>query len=511
MKRTNQLVLAAAVAVAVLAPPTGSIRTAHADTVEARQSAEVFSAPGEQSWVVTRVRAGKTMTVLQKSGRWLKVRVNGRTGWIPRSVIASDEDDSRETRKTRKRPFVEGRSTRRGSRGSAPRDRVGADVVDEEFIDDEDEPPRRSKRDRDDEERSSRSRRDRDRDDIDDGDDDLDDEGDIGDDDEAQDEADSRSVVVVVADSTRLFAEPSRRSESVAKARSGAQLTVVERDGDWIRVENDSGEEGWVRASDVADGIGYRYKKKSYRVGGGLGYASLAQVFASNSADPLGNYKISSGAAVVALDTSMLYDYSKEYLLGFDLGFRYGRSSPGIRFVDPNTNDAVDIGYTTLDADAGASLGYKLSRKTGMAAYGRLGYHFGKMSINNVGDFTLNPAKLPTETLSGATIGAHLDVPMINAKWAGHAGVDALWPFAKRAQTAGLEDGDVSDTFALWANARVTYDWKPNLKANLGVSYVYSKTNWTGVAQGSMRDHGASAATRKDGSYVVLLGVFRPF
>src|SRR5262245_58656653 len=98
---------------------------ARAETVETRQAGEVYAAPGESSRVVTRVRAGDAMTVLARSGRWLKVRVNGRTGWVTRSVVASETRE--DVRTTRRRPFVEGRSTRRSVRGAAPSDRVGAD------------------------------------------------------------------------------------------------------------------------------------------------------------------------------------------------------------------------------------------------------------------------------------------------------------------------------------------------------------------------------------------------
>src|SRR5690606_9590796 len=118
--------------------------------VEAKRSADVFATPGEQSRVVTRVRAGKEMVVLQTKNRWYKVRVNGRTGWITRTNVRPIELVERAPRAKRRRPFVEGRSTRRGSRGKAPTDRIGADATEEELIEDDDS-------DRDD--RSRRERR----------------------------------------------------------------------------------------------------------------------------------------------------------------------------------------------------------------------------------------------------------------------------------------------------------------------------------------------------------------
>ena len=69
------------------------------------------------------------MTLLGEEGRWLKVRVQGRTGFVPRSKV--DMPDNAEiARNTRRRPFVDGRGTHRGfdsQRG--PDDCVGADAT----------------------------------------------------------------------------------------------------------------------------------------------------------------------------------------------------------------------------------------------------------------------------------------------------------------------------------------------------------------------------------------------
>ena len=71
------------------------------------------------------------MTLLSEEGRWLKVRVQGRTGFVPRSKV--DMPDNAElARNTRRRPFVDGRGTKRGFDSSAgPDDRVGADALGE--------------------------------------------------------------------------------------------------------------------------------------------------------------------------------------------------------------------------------------------------------------------------------------------------------------------------------------------------------------------------------------------
>src|SRR4051812_40385036 len=82
---------------------------AAAERVRTTGSTKVFKRTGEQSAVVTRVSKGTTLQVVATSGRWLKVRVNGRTGWVTRSSVVS-LDAAVLPRNTRRRPFVDGRS-----------------------------------------------------------------------------------------------------------------------------------------------------------------------------------------------------------------------------------------------------------------------------------------------------------------------------------------------------------------------------------------------------------------
>ncbi|HEY8146303.1 MAG TPA: SH3 domain-containing protein, partial [Kofleriaceae bacterium] len=304
--------------------------TADAETVEARNAADVFATPGEQARVVTRVRAGKEMTVLQTKNRWLKVRVNGRTGWITRSNVTTVELSEPAPRAKRRRPFVEGRSTRRGSRGKGPSDRIGADVTgdDDEVEADDDEDDARLKRERKRAriKRKKAQAREADNEVLDEDDDDAlasgeeaddDDDGakadddDDGDDDEDKDKDDDedkepeREYVVVKVASAKIYEEASTKSEPLDSASEGSKLFVVERDGKWIKVEDDNGNEGWVKASKVEDGggdsgPGYKWEKFAKRARANLGYASLTQNFTSNGAtDP--SYKLSSAAAVLAV------------------------------------------------------------------------------------------------------------------------------------------------------------------------------------------------------------------
>jgi len=493
--------------------------------VEAKRSADVFATPGEQSRVVTRVRAGKEMVVLQTKNRWYKVRVNGRTGWITRTNVRPIELVERAPRAKRRRPFVEGRSTRRGSRGKAPTDRIGADATEEELIEDDDS-------DRDDRSRRERRRaalkrkraqaREMGRDDeivedelVEEGldEEELDDEGDL---DEEDDDEPEREVVVVKVASIDLREEPDADSDALSSFSEGDRLYVVERDGGWVMVESDDGDSGWVRAADVeassSSGQGeYRWEKLAIRATAGLGYSTIGQAFISDGTDPRSSYRISAGAAVIGAGGDVLYDYSDKFLIGGDLGYRFYYSSPGIRYT--YQDQATNIGFKIHQLDLGARGGYKISKKSGMAAYARLGYHYERFGVDNVSDFTKNLAYLPTEALQGVTLGGIFEMPRITPKISGRASLDALALLGKRAQTPGLQDGAQSSAFAMWASLFVQYAWQANLKFHGSYQYSYAKTSWSGTAEGSMRPHAtdSTSAQRKDGAHLFMLGVGRSF
>jgi len=517
----------------------GGTAAADNEKVEARQAADVFAAPGEQSRVVTHVRAGKEMTVLQTKNRWLKVRVNGRTGWITRSNVSSVELAEPERPAKRRRPFVEGRSTRRGSRGNAPSDRVGADATDSDdesdASDDDDDATLKKERkrarikrkkaqakerdeevlDEDDqdsldsgEESSSKKSDDDEDDDEEDGDDDK-----SADDDEEEAKKDDREYVVVKVASAKIYEEQSTKSDEVNAASEGSKLFVVERDGKWIKVEDEEGNAGWVKASKVEDGGGspgaYKWEKFAKRARAGLGYESMSQNFTSNgTTDP--SYKLSSAAAVLSLGGDALYDYSPKYLIGGDIGYKLAIASPGIRYAN-DAGDAVNIGFKIHQLDLGVRGGYKLSQDSGMAAYARLGYHYERFGVNNVSDFTKNLAYLPSEILQGPTIGASFEMPKLTQKFAARASLDYLKFLASRKQTVNLEDGSTSTPSALWFTLGTVYDWKPAWKITGDYQFTYAKTAWSGQVDGSMRPQMATSASRKDSSHLLMLGLGHSF
>src|SRR5688572_1403326 len=220
----------------------GTPGVAEAEKVKTNQRTEVYSRPGEASRVVLRLKEGQGMTVLDREGRWLKVRVKGRTGYVPRSKIDEDRAEGIQ-RNTRRRPFVDGRSRERGWAGGAPDDRVGADAVGEDDAD------RGDDRDRDDDDRDARDDDDRDARDDDDRDARDDDDRDARDDEDRDDrddgdsgdDEDDRQTVKVTAKRVALYESPSKRAEEVGTARKGDTFYFVREDGNWVMVENDEG------------------------------------------------------------------------------------------------------------------------------------------------------------------------------------------------------------------------------------------------------------------------------
>jgi len=189
-----------------------------------------------------------------------------------------------------------------------------------------------------------------------------------------------------------------------------------------------------------------------------------------------------------------------------DMSYRYTRANPGIRFVDPVDGNPSNIGVQMHRVDVGLRGGYKLGKATGMAAYVRAGFHYNKFALDDVEDFSINLPKLPSEILSGYTIGVMLDVPRFNPQIAFRLGVDMLVS-GSRVQTEGLEDGKLSDANGIWGVARLDYQWKPTTKITGQYYYSGMTTEWKGIADQSVRDHGALEARRNDVTHAMFVGL----
>ena len=491
---------------------------ATAEKIKTNQRAELFARPGEGSRVILRLKEGQVMTFVEREGRWLKVKVKGRTGYVPRSKIDEDRSD-RISRNTRRRPFVDGRSTERGWAGGAPDDRIGADAVDIEDDEDEDEDDDRGRsRGRDDD-------RDRDRDDDDDDDDDRrssrdddDDDRDRDDEDDDEDDDDRRSRrddeeerdMVRVTKKVSLYERPSKSAERLGTARKGDEFYFVREDGNWTMLETDEGDAVWIKSSAIdrddrgGGGAGERSRasKREMIATGGLGVKLVSQKLKTPMAmndNPPDNYSLGTSAATLQIGGELMYPYGSSYLIGGTLEYAGSKAVPGISY------DGSTTGVTFHDVDLRAMAGYDLKNGKGMVAYARLGYHYENMAIANVGDPTKNTALIPSEVFSAPVIGAALDVTRLTDTLALRVVLDTVVIGGKRKQTRNLEDGSNPKVKGAWLTGCLVYKWKKNMTINGAYELTYMSTNFGPQAANSMRHPvGSGTTTRKDLNHAVI-------
>jgi hypothetical protein len=122
----------------------------------------------------------------------------------------------------------------------------------------------------------------------------------------------------------------------------------------------------------------------------------------------------------------------------------------------------------------------------------------------------VNIARLPSENLSGFTLGGRVDAPRLTETIGANLQGAYLLNGA-REQTVGLEDGQQSSVKAMWATGQLVYQWKPDMKLVGAYRYYYSKTEFAGAAAGSMRTHNATQAQRADAVHTVSVGLGKSF
>jgi hypothetical protein len=471
-------------------------RPAAAEKIKTNQIAKLYSRAGEQSPVILKLKSGQTMTVLAKDGRWIKVRVSGRTGWIPRSKVDLPEEDDEIARNTRRRPFVDGRGTRRGFGGEGgPDDRVGADATGEG---DGDDAPRSSgKVARKDDARPARKSR---------GDDDGDKGSDKGSDDGDETKEATRPTAHV-AKTTDIYNEPSAGSDASFTAGPRTALYVVEEKGKWTFVENDEGDAGYVLTTKLdVDGSAGGPHTRMIDLRGRLGFAQVNQsVRTPGGTSPVpDNYSAGSSSIGIALGAEVLYPYRKRYWLGGELGYAFTTTLfGGIQ----NMNKTIGFSFHNLNLRALA--GYDLENKRGMIAFGRLGYHYDSFQVSNVTDFGQNTARIPSQIIQGPTIGAGLAIPRLTDSLGLQASADLLVIGASLKQTKNLEDGTGPGAKAVYLGSALNYRWKPRIDIQGTLDLGYTSISFDGAAPAtSMRMHtGTSPSSGSDFNVTLAVGV----
>jgi hypothetical protein len=482
-------------------------RPAGAEKVKTNQTAKLYSRAGEQSPVILTVKSGQTMTVLAKDGRWIKVRVSGRTGWIPRSKVDLPNDDEEIARNTRRRPFVDGRGTRRGFGGeSGPDDRIGADATGDgddaprpggkvARNDDGDPPAHKKSRGDDGDARPARKSR---------GDDDA---SSAKDGDDGDDAKEAPRPTAHVAKTTDIYNEPSAGSDASFTAGPRTALYVVEDKGKWTFVENDEGDAGYVLTSKLdIDATAGGPHTRMIDLRGRLGFAQVNQsVSTPGGTSPVpDNYSAGSSSIGIALGGEVLYPYQKRYWFGGELGYAFTTTLfGGIQNKDKT------IGFSFHNFNLRALAGYDLEDKRGMIAFARLGYHYDSFQVANVNDLMQNTARIPSQIIQGPTIGGGLAIPRLTDSLGLQASLDLMVIGASLEQTKNLEDGTGPGAKAVYLGSALNYRWKPKIDIQGTLDIGYTSISFDGAAPAtSMRMHtGTSPSSGSDFNVTLAVGV----
>jgi hypothetical protein len=213
----------------------------------------------------------------------------------------------------------------------------------------------------------------------------------------------------------------------------------------------------------------------------------------------LAGYRLSARAysAGVGLDAVV---YRSGQLLGI-LDGRYAGSvaSPGVQFATGEAGTGY-VPFTTHDIDVGARIGWSFGW---LRATGRAGYHADILHVEKVD----NVGRMPSEVLTGGTIGAALEAPFTGAGWSGRAAIDRLVS-GKRKQTAGLEDGAPASAGASWITLAIGYAVSRSVCAELGYRRAAASSSWSGA---SAREADISSASRTDVVQQLTVGLAQSF
>lgn len=516
-------------------------RTADAEKVKTNQSTKVYAGPGEQKKVLLKVKSGQNMTLLEQEGRWLKVRVQGRTGYVPRSKVDM-ADDGGIARNTRRRPFVDGRSRKRGFGGTGgPEDRVGADAVgsndegeeeeDEEeekpapkkpvkaaakvAVEEEEEPaPKKpvKKAAKVEEAKPKKAAKS-----DDEGEEDASDDEDVVDDEEP--EEDNRPTARV-AKRVSVFEEADNESEEKFVARPNDVLYPVENKGKWTAVENEEGDFGWVETEylEMDGGGGGAPGSRTIAVGARLGLMLIQQGMRTTGSPNLkvpDNYNIGTSSVTLSLGGVFTMPFKQKYIIGAEATYDYSNTVGGGVTYDPDGAQmpmpAVVTGLAIHNINVRGMFGKDFKRKSGMAVFGRLGYRYQSYLVADYSDETKNPAKIPQEVVKAPTLGIAFVMPRLTQKIGLQVALDAILLGASLSQTKGLEDGSAPTLKAVTFNTGVAYKWKPKLDLQATYDLRYMGIDFGPPLVSSTRGHMGNNVTRVDFFHMVTFGVLRPF
>jgi uncharacterized protein YgiM (DUF1202 family) len=538
------------------------------------ESAPLRARPGEKAPALLRLAQGQKVKVLERDGRWLKVSVGARTGWVTRTQVVGGDDATTavatgaatagqaadapaETSTRRRKASAAGVGSadaaepmtapaRKGKWSKLGRTAVGADAVSPA-------------------ERATRKP--------------LSETG-------AKATASAAPAKPIAVGSTVAFTartsvrqRPSARGEELYVADKGEQVKVVlasdEDAGAWLRVLDESGTKGWVEAGSVRvvaapapapaaaaapvaasgsaaaptpapapvpvtvaqaapaasappatapraasrapapraavkdkeasvstvadDPAGKPPSRLSYSLDGDVALLERSESFTSQGTGLRANYDLARTAPAIQLGATARYQASRR--LEIDGSLAYLRTIGGNTIElpgDPSGAGGMSaVGWDAQALDLRAGLGLRLWGGK-VVASARAGYHWQSTSVDQS-----DVARLPSESVSGLTLGALIEARPLTGKIGAHLGADVLLG-GGLSQSDGMRDGDSADLVAYLIHAGVTYQVGRALVAMATYSLTLESVAFSGADQ---REPTASGGQRHDQQHVLGVGL----
>jgi uncharacterized protein YgiM (DUF1202 family) len=221
--------------------------------------------------------------------------------------------------------------------------------------------------------------------------------------------------------------------------------------------------------------------RRLLRADAGLGYRSLGMTFSSAGTSPLANYLVAAATPTLVLGGDV--QAGGRVTFGADAHLALGTSAPGdgINYV---ASQGGKIGFSTIDLNAGGRLGVRFGSAVQIAV--RLGVRSETFHTSDV----TNPGMLPSERLSAVTAGAQVEIVPPHSRVSASATLEDLVS-GSRTQTAGLEDGAQSTAHALWAGLTFRYVLRPGLSVLGAFQFGRATTTWTGMSMRTPDVNGA--------------------
>jgi hypothetical protein len=223
-----------------------------------------------------------------------------------------------------------------------------------------------------------------------------------------------------------------------------------------------------------------------------VGILNKATEYRSGGQGLVSNYALNNTAPAVVGNLGLMRKMGK-FTVGGEASVTATMGGGGIAI------EGVDqpLTWQALQIEARGTGMYQLSPK-GYALGARAGYHVSSVTVSYN-----DTAELPSEKLSGFTLGAIFAAPRLTEKLGMHVAADYMLGGAL-VQTEGLKDGDTSTAQVFFASAGFNYRFTSKLAATMTYQMAYEGFTFAGVNQ---REASAANAQRVDIQHVVGFGM----